>query len=110
MFCLEAEKKMRTARFVSFLIFAALILAIPPASHAQVGVSITIAPPALPVYAQPICPGPGFLWTPGYWAYGDPDVGYYWVPGTWVEAPAPGLLWTPGYWGWNNGAYVFSDG
>ena len=34
-----------------------------------VGVSITIAPPALPVYVQPPVPAPGYLWTPGYWAF-----------------------------------------
>jgi hypothetical protein len=75
---------------------------------AQVLVSITIAPPVLPVYEQPPIPGPGYLWTPGYWAYGDD--GYYWVPGTWCEPPAVGLLWTPGYWGWNEGAYVWNAG
>jgi hypothetical protein len=70
---------------------------------------VTIAPPPLPVYAQPACPGPGYIWTPGYWAW-DPQFGYYWVPGTWVLAPYPGWLWTPGYWGWYNGAYVWYEG
>jgi hypothetical protein len=86
------------------------LLAIPAASQAQVavGLSVHIGPPALPVYAQPICPGAGYIWTPGYWAYG-PD-GYYWVPGTWVIAPAVGLLWTPGYWGWGGGAYLWHAG
>jgi len=74
----------------------------------DVGVSINIAPPELPVYEQPPVPGPGYLWTPGYWAWGDSD--YYWVPGTWVEAPQPGYLWTPGYWGWNDGLYVWNGG
>src|SRR5215472_12568051 len=94
--------------FVLFVIFAAL--ALPSASQGQVavGVSIRIGPPALPVYPQPICPGPGYIWTPGYWAYG--PTGYYWVPGTWVVAPAVGLLWTPGYWGWSSGAYVWHGG
>jgi hypothetical protein len=73
-----------------------------------VGLHVTIAPPALPVYVQPPLPAPGYLWTPGYWAYGDD--GYYWVPGTWVQPPNPGLLWTPGYWGWNNGVYLFNNG
>ncbi len=46
-------------------------------------------------------PGPGYVWTPGYWAYNNVD--YYWVPGTWVEPPQIGYLWTPaffhrGYW------------
>lgn len=101
---------MRIARFVFALILAAGILAIPAPAHAQValGVSIRIGPPALPVYVQPICPGPDYVWSPGYWAYG-PD-GYFWVPGTWVLAPEPGLLWTPGYWGFAEGVYLWHAG
>jgi hypothetical protein len=91
------------------LLFAILILAIAPTSSAQVavGLSIRIGPPALPIYAQPLCPGPGYLWAPGHWAYG--PGGYYWVPGTWVLAPV-GMLWTPGYWGWRNGFYLWHEG
>ncbi|MDE2348879.1 MAG: YXWGXW repeat-containing protein, partial [Gammaproteobacteria bacterium] len=74
----------------------------------QVYVRATIAPPPLPVYEQPPCPAEGYLWTPGYWAYG-PE-GYFWVPGTWVEPPRVGLLWTPGYWGWGGGVFVFHAG
>jgi hypothetical protein len=81
-------------------------IAIPSASLAQV--LITIAPPPLVVYEQPPLPGPGYIWTPGYWAYG-PD-GYFWVPGTWVEPPSVGVLWTPGYWGWRNGSYLWNAG
>lgn len=72
----------------------------------SVGISVRFGPPPLPYYAQPICPGPGYLWTPGYWAW-DPVNGYYWVPGTWVMAPFPGALWTPGYWGWEPARAVF---
>ena len=94
--------------FVMFAIF--VVLTLPAVSNAQiaVGVSIRIGPPALPVYPQPICPGAGYIWTPGYWAYGAD--GYYWVPGTWVVAPAVGLLWTPGYWGWGGGFYAWHAG
>jgi hypothetical protein len=98
---------MRMAAVRSILI-AFFMLAMGSLAQAQIGVSITIAPPALPVYEQPICPGDGYLWTPGYWAYGDD--GYYWVPGTWVEAPEVGYLWTPPYWGWGNGGYLFHAG
>lgn len=83
-----------------------------PAAQAQigvaVGVSIHIAPPALPVYVQPALPAPGYMWTPGYWAYG--DAGYYWVPGVWVQPPSAGLLWTPGYWGYEGGVYGWHAG
>ena len=84
-------------------------LALPVASSfAQVDISVNVAPPVLPVYEQPLCPTEGYIWTPGYWGWGDGD--YYWVPGVWVPPPRVGLLWTPAWWGWNNGAYVFNQG
>ena len=104
----------RSNRFVSgifytvALAFALLLSSQASQAFVNVGVSINIAPPMLPVYEQPPVPGPGYIWTPGYWAWGDED--YYWVPGTWVEAPEPGYLWTPGYWGWNDGFYVWNGG
>src|SRR6516165_4508582 len=98
------------SRFVLPLVLALGVAPGIPGAHAQiaVGLSITVAPPVLPVYTQPPIPGPGYLWTPGYRAYG-PE-GYYWVPGTWVLPPSVGLLWTPGYWGFVGGAYVFNAG
>ncbi|HEY6466723.1 MAG TPA: YXWGXW repeat-containing protein [Candidatus Acidoferrales bacterium] len=102
---------MRKSCFIAFLLAALMVFAAPSRSSAaqiSVGISVHVGPPALPVLAvQPIAPGPGYIWTPGYWAYG-PD-GYYWVPGTWVLAPV-GMLWTPGYWGWGGGAYVWHAG
>jgi len=70
---------------------------------------ITTAPPVMPTYDQPYCPGPGYIWIPGYWAWGIPG-GYYWVPGVWVFAPRPGYLWTPGYWGFAGGYYGWHQG
>jgi YXWGXW repeat-containing protein len=101
---------MRFILSVRSLLFALVLLAISAASSAQisVGISIRIAPPELPVYDQPVNPGDGYIWTPGYWAYGDED--YYWVPGTWVMAPEVGYLWTPGYWGGDGDDYVFHEG
>jgi hypothetical protein len=93
---------------------AAVALAVPllttsaPKAQAGVFISVGFAPPALPVYALPPIPGDGYIWTPGYWAYG--DAGYYWIPGTWVTAPQPGYLWTPAYWGYEGGAYGFHGG
>lgn len=97
-------------RYLSLFLIACGILALPAPAPAQiaVGVSVHIGPPALPVYEQPLCPDAGYIWTPGYWAYGDDD--YYWVPGTWVLAPQPGFLWTPGYWGWAGGVYAWHGG
>src|SRR6185437_740527 len=68
----------------------------------------TQPPPELPEYDQPEAPGPDYIWTPGYWAWG--PYGYYWVPGAWVEAPYYGALWTPPYWAWYGGRYRFHHG
>src|SRR5271168_2999169 len=80
----------------------------PASAQIAVGISVHVGPPALPVYVQPACPTEGFLWTPGYWAYG--NAGYYWVPGVWVRPPRVGVLWTPGYWGYAGGMYGWHAG
>jgi len=112
---------MRIGALLASAAVGALILAAPHSASAQVGVGVGIgvggvgvgvtadvAPPPLPVYAQPVIPGPGYIWTPGYWSWG--PAGYYWVPGTWVLPPSIGVLWTPGYWGWGGGGYLWHAG
>ena len=92
------------------LTFALVVLAMSAASFGQFRVAITVGPPALPVYEQPVCPGDGYLWTPGYWYWDDDAADYFWVPGTWVMAPEVSFLWTPGWWGWGGEAFVFHEG
>ena len=104
---------MRYISLVRLLAFALLFLVIPVSSSAAqvaIGVAITIAPPALPIYEQPPCPAEGYIWIPGYWAYDYGYDDYFWVPGTWVLAPEVGLFWTPGYWAWIDDRFVFYDG
>ena len=80
---------MRIATAIRSLVLAAAVSIIPAVSHAGVFVSIGIgAPPVLPVYVQPVCPAPGYIWTPGYWGWGD-----------------GGYLWHAGYWGPHVGFY-----
>lgn len=92
------------------LSLALMMLAMTAASHAQFRVAITFGPPAIPVYDQPVCPGDGYLWTPGYWNWDDDSEDYFWVPGTWVLAPEVGFLWTPPWWGWGGSAFAFHEG
>jgi hypothetical protein len=105
---------MMSTRRIPLLLFASLsfaavmLIAAPTASFAQISISVGFGPPPLPVYEQPPCPAEGYIWTPGYWAYGDDD--YYWVPGTWVLAPQPGFLWTPAWWGWGGDRFFFHEG
>jgi hypothetical protein len=79
----------------------------PAYSNEQLTVA-TQPPPPLPSYSQPPCPGPNYIWTPGYWAYS--GAGYYWVPGVWVLAPYVDALWTPPYWGFVGGRYYWHGG
>ena len=103
---------MRTMRVIGLMMIALVVMVMPSTTSAQigigVGISVRVAPPPIPVYEQPVCPGDGFMWTPGYWSYANND--YFWVPGTWVRAPFVGGLWTPGYWGWGGGLYAWHAG
>jgi WXXGXW repeat (2 copies) len=103
-------RKIISLRTLYLALFVGLVSLAPTSAKAQiaVGISIRVAPPAIPVYVQPACPVEGYLWTPGYWAYGDD--GYYWVPGVWIAPPRVGVLWTPGYWGWGGGVYAWHAG
>ena len=96
--------------FAAVTIAVAALSVLLPATPSQAMIFITAgyAPPPIPVYAQPPCPGDGYLWTPGYWAWG--GGGYYWMPGAWVLPTYAGALWTPGYWGWNAGYYTWFPG
>jgi hypothetical protein len=106
---------MRITNLICLLVIVGILAAFPPSARAnpplpsQVVISVRFGPPVLPVYVQPLCPGPGFIWVPGYWAY-DEDEGYYWVPGTWVLPPEAGFLWTPGYWAFEDDVYYWHEG
>ena len=94
----------------SFLLLMALLGAPAVASaRVNIGIAVSFGPPAMPYYAQPPCPAPGYIWTPGYYAW-DPGSGYYWVAGAWMPAPFIGALWTPGYWDYDDDAYRWHPG
>jgi hypothetical protein len=101
---------MHVTRSIRTILFAFAVLVMSVAASAQVRITVGFGPPAIPVYEQPICPGEGFLWTPGFWAWDADFDDYYWVPGTWVEAPEVGFLWTPPWWGWDGGVFLFHEG
>jgi hypothetical protein len=109
----RAERRiMRILISLRSLFVLLVMLALSGACCAQVsvGISVGFAPPELPVYEQPICPGEGYIWTPGYWAWDEDGDDYYWVPGTWVLAPEVGFFWTPGWWGWGGSAFFWHEG
>lgn len=69
---------------------------IPPQQWATPGVTVAQAPPPPQAEAIPISPGPGYYWTPGYWAWQGNN--WVWIGGAWVVRPGPGVVWVPGHW------------
>ncbi|MFO1328592.1 MAG: hypothetical protein U1F56_14640 [Rubrivivax sp.] len=60
------------------------------------GPVVDAAPPPAPYEAQPVAPGPGYVWIGGYWGW---NLGrHVWIGGRWALPPA-GYGWVPGYWG-----------
>jgi hypothetical protein len=59
-------------------------------------------------------PGPGFVWTGGYWRWGrgrrGRRAGYAWVPGRWRRAPRTGAVWVAPRWRSSRGGYTFVSG
>ena len=55
---------MNIIRSIRASLFALAMLAISAAAFAQFSVSVSFAPPELPVYEQPLCPGDGLARDP----------------------------------------------
>src|SRR5947209_5137933 len=84
---------MKRALLPTLLLGAASLFTIGCASHmAYAGY---YGPPAPRVERYGYAPGPGYVWTPGYYSwYGG---GYNWVAGRWVLPPRPHSVWVPGH-------------
>jgi len=61
------------------------------------GAAVVIAEPPPPRYGIiGVAPGPGFIWTEGYW---DLRGGAWaWAPGRWVRPPHPHAVWVAPAW------------
>jgi hypothetical protein len=71
-------------------------------------VLVTRTPPEVRVEAETVSPGPGYVWTRGYWRWSGVD--YVWVPGVWVECPRPAAVWVAGHWVRRPGGWVWIAG
>lgn len=65
------------------------------------------APPPAPYEAQPVSPGPAYVWIGGYWAWHLSR--YVWVGGRWAMPPT-GHAWVPGAWGRHGNQWRWSGG
>ena len=98
--------------FLASLALAAMLAAELPIAQAQVFVR---TPPPRPRSVAVVgrSPGPGFVWTGGYWRWGRGRRGrggYVWAPGRWRRAPRPGAVWVAPRWRAGRGGYTFVGG
>ena len=71
-------------------------------------VLVTQAPPAPRVEVQTVAPGPGYVWTPGYWRWTGTD--YVWTSGVWVVRPRASAVYVRGHWEHHAGGWVWIPG
>ena len=68
---------------------------------------VTVAPPPPQREVVVVRPGPGFVWTPGYWAW---NGRWVWVGGQWVRPPRPRAVWVSGRWVRRGPGFVWVGG
>lgn len=99
--------KSRVIAMTMFLLGAmACQMAASAAKAAAIDVYVTVPPPSAPTNAA--APArPGYVWTPGYYAFRGVD--YVWVEGGYVAA-RPGYVWVADRWDGERGRYRFVPG
>ena len=91
--------------------FATVLLATVLTGCAGSGVYVgtRYGPPPPPRYGfVGVAPGPGYVWTDGYWDWRGSR--WYWVNGAWRRAPRARAVWVPGSWQQEHGRYRFRRG
>jgi WXXGXW repeat (2 copies) len=90
------------------ILFFTTALALATSLSAAV-VYIRTAPPApQSVVVIGAKPGPGYVWTGGYWAWQGGR--YVWIPGRWLRPPRAGVVWVAPHYVHHTGGYVFVAG
>jgi len=71
-------------------------------------VLVTEAPPPVRIETRTVAPGPGYVWTSGYWRW--TGSGYQWVSGSWIVRPRPAAVWVEGHWVRRSGGWIWVAG
>jgi len=84
---------MKMRWFAGAALAAAMVFGVSAPAQAQVGVGVYIGrtPPPLRYEQRGPMPGPGYMWTDGYW--GNQGGRYVWVGGRWQQPPYEGAYW-----------------
>jgi hypothetical protein len=72
---------------------SAEVVTAPPTASAEVVVQEPPPPLRTEVIVEP--PGPGYVWTPGYWSW---QGRWVWIGGRYVVRPHPHAVWVTGRW------------
>jgi len=94
------RKKLLTAAFA----FGGLL----QAGCAGGGYYAMYAPPPPRYAAIGVAPGPGFVWTPGWWDWRGHN--WVWVEGRWVRPPRAHRVWVAPEWRREGRSYRFHRG
>lgn len=91
------------------LLLASTILGACGGGYYRSGYYVRSAPPA-PRYmgARGYAPGPGYVWTDGYWGWGNNN--WRWNDGRWMRPPRGRSQWVAPQWHRDNRGYRFERG
>jgi len=71
-------------------------------------VVVRFAPPPPRYAVVGVAPGPGYVWTEGFYDYRGGN--YVWSAGRWMHPPRPHAVWVPGSWSQGRRGYEFRRG
>jgi hypothetical protein len=103
---LEMENEMKSRLTVAALIALAAAYAPLPSMAQNVELYIGSAPPA-PLYERAPAVRRGYVWSPGYWAWGGHR--HQWVPGSYI-VERPGYVYAPPVWQQRGGRWYMQQG
>jgi len=88
----EGEKFVREYRVAASAVVLAGALALSGCQHSTFYAGVSVGPPA-PLVGAPVgfAPGPGWVWTDGYYVWS--GTSWVWRPGRWARPTHPGWVW-----------------
>jgi hypothetical protein len=77
-------------------------------AFAKVHFYVNVGPPAAVVETRPIAPGPGYVWTPGYYHWNGNS--YVWLNGAWAHPPHHHHRYVAGVWVHGHRGWYYRNG
>lgn len=97
---------MRQKLITGIFVLAAALLA--GCGHGYAAYYVQSAPPPPRYAVVGVAPGPGYVWTSGYWDWRGAN--WAWVEGRWMRPPRPRAVWVSPEWRQEGRAWRFHRG